>query len=156
MSVSVFTAARYLCEKSGNSLTDMELCRFLYIAQMMHLGLYKRPIFDENFEAWEPGPVQPDLYHAINSAGVSAHKNLLRRAKKLTEGSEKDILDQTYEQASQIKQDELVAVTHWEKGAWAKSCDADYPHAVIEHGLMRQEYIDRVAAENLQRMRRAG
>lgn len=148
MLVSVYTAARHLCEKSGNTLTDLELYRLLYVAQMTHLGLYNSPIFEETFEAWEFGPVQPDLYHQINSNGESELKKALRAAQKITPGSEKDILDQTYDQARQINGDGLVAVTHWDKGAWAKAYDEDDPHSVIRLEHMRQEYLDRIASDH--------
>lgn len=156
MPVSVFTAARHLCEKSGNTLTDLELYRLLYVAQMTHLGLHNSPIFEESFEAWEFGPVQPDLYHQINSNGASTLKKVLSTAKKIADSSEKTVLEQTYEQARQVDGDWLVAVTHWTKGAWARTYDEDNPHAIIQPEHMRQEYLDRVAADQADSLRKAG
>ncbi len=155
MSVSVYTAARYLCEKSGNSLTDLELYRLLYVAQMTHLGLYDSPIFEACFEAWEFGPVQPDLYKQINTNGESTLKKVLKSAKKIADCSEQEILDQTYEQARQLDGDWLVAVTHWSEGAWARAFDEENPHAVISQQHMRQEYLDRVAADQHDSLRKA-
>jgi uncharacterized phage-associated protein len=145
MPIPIMTAAKRLCEKSGNSLTDIELYRLLYIAQMTHLGEYNTPLVEEKFEAWEFGPVQPDLYHKINLNGESALKQALNNAEPVPAGSEKLILDQTYDNTKKYDGDWLNAVTRWENGAWSKCFDPQHPNATIPNDDIRQEYIDRMS-----------
>jgi uncharacterized phage-associated protein len=146
MRVSVFTAAKHLCEKSKGSLTDLELYRLLYVAQMTHLGVHDRVLFAEEFEAWEFGPVQPDLYHQINTNGESQLKKILDSAPGMLPGTLQSILDQTYQQACQLDDEWFIAVTRWSQGAWAKTYDPAKPHQIISKELIKQEYFDRLAA----------
>jgi len=88
---------------------------------MFHMGKEKTPLITEEFEAWDYGPVQPNLYHEIKIYGSAPVKNLFHTAKSIEpESSEKAILDNVYEQLSHRSPAWLVAVTHWEKGAWSK------------------------------------
>lgn len=146
MLVSVFTAAKHLCERSKGKLSDLELYRLLYVAQMTHLGTHDRVLFPEEFEAWEFGPVQPDLYHQINTNGESELRKTLNAAPKMLPGSLKTVLDQTYEQSCQVDGDWIIAVTRWSEGAWAKTYDPENPHQIISKELIKQEYLDRLAA----------
>ena len=68
MSHNSRTVARYLLEKAqeqGRSLTPMKLIKLVYIAHGWMLGMYGQPLIRENVEAWEYGPVVPDLYQAV-------------------------------------------------------------------------------------------
>lgn len=48
--------------KHGDLITNLKLQKLVYYAQAWHLGLYNKPLFDEEFQAWISGPVQPELY----------------------------------------------------------------------------------------------
>lgn len=47
---------------NGDWITNLKLQKLVYYAQAWFLALYGEPLFDEPLEAWELGPVQPDLY----------------------------------------------------------------------------------------------
>ncbi len=65
MAISVLDAANHLCEKSEWTLTQLELQKLLYLSHMIHLGFYKSPLVYGDFEAWEFGPVHPELYKIV-------------------------------------------------------------------------------------------
>ena len=52
---------RYVQEK-GDLITNLKLQKLVYYAQAWYLALYDEPLFDDHFEAWVHGPVQPQLY----------------------------------------------------------------------------------------------
>lgn len=48
--------------ESGDLITNLKLQKLLYYIQGWHLGLYDKPLFEEDFQAWVHGPVQPAIY----------------------------------------------------------------------------------------------
>lgn len=51
----------WACE-NGDLITNLKLQKLLYYAQAWHLVNYKKPLFSDNIEAWEFGPVIPSIY----------------------------------------------------------------------------------------------
>lgn len=47
---------------SGRRVETVKLHKLLYVAQGLHLGLFGKPLFVEDIEAWVTGPVAPDVY----------------------------------------------------------------------------------------------
>jgi uncharacterized phage-associated protein len=69
---SSFDIAKFFIEianKTGSFISNLKLQKLVYYAQAWHLGLYDRPIFDEDFQAWVHGPVIPELYQAYKHFG---------------------------------------------------------------------------------------
>ncbi len=144
MTISVFDAAKRLCEKSKWSLTNLELQKLIYIAHMFHLGEQGIPLIKEQFEAWDYGPVQPDLYHHIKVFGSSPVKSMFHRGKDIPEeGTEAKILDKVFNQLSNKTASWLVAVTHWQDGAWAKHYGPESFNETIYNADIQKEYWDR-------------
>ncbi|WP_261537001.1 Panacea domain-containing protein [Burkholderia multivorans] len=68
MSTNALSVARYILERrkeAGDAITPMQLIKLVYIAQGYMLGRYGRPLFDEQVEAWQYGPVVPSVYRAV-------------------------------------------------------------------------------------------
>ncbi|MBN9555723.1 MAG: DUF4065 domain-containing protein [Alphaproteobacteria bacterium] len=56
-----------VAEAHGNSLTPMQLLKLAYIAHGWSLGLYGNPLISNDVQAWQYGPVIPDLYNAVKN-----------------------------------------------------------------------------------------
>lgn len=146
MAVPALAAAKRLCERSGWSLTNLELQKLLYIAHMFHLGRTSEPLIREHFEAWDYGPVVPSLYHKAKVFGSSKVGNIFRFAEDLTIGSEAQMLDETYDQLATARPGRLVAITHWDGGAWANHYAPRRLGTLIPNKDILQEYRDREEA----------
>lgn len=48
---------------SESLITNLKLQKLVYYAQAWYLAIYKKPIFEEDFQAWVHGPVLVDLYN---------------------------------------------------------------------------------------------
>ena len=59
----------YTAHDCGDLLTNLKLQKLVYYAQAWHLALYDEPLFEEHFEAWIHGPVQPELYRRFREYG---------------------------------------------------------------------------------------
>jgi len=122
MTVNPGAAAKYLAKLSGYTLSNLELQKILYLADMAYTGAHGERLINENFEAWDYGPVLPSVYHICKYRG----------SKPITESAflfADDLGDDSPEalmlsRAWQVLKDktpgELVQNTHWCKGAWHK------------------------------------
>lgn len=146
MTVPVFVAAKRMCEHSGWSLTHLELQKLLYIAHMFHLGQADAPLISGHFEAWDYGPVHPSLYHIAKIFGSSPVGNVFHSIGDLGSGPEASTLDSTVDQLSNAPPGKLVAITHWEHGAWARHYVPGRRGIIIPNDDIRREYRDRVDA----------
>ncbi|MBQ2173756.1 MAG: DUF4065 domain-containing protein [Alphaproteobacteria bacterium] len=66
----MFDVAKTVCELAGWNLSHLKLQKILYILQMFYLGENGKPLFYANFEAWDFGPVEPNLYKKLMNAGA--------------------------------------------------------------------------------------
>ena len=142
MTVSVLSAAKRLGETSGWTLTNLHMQKMCYIAHMFHLGNEDRPLVDGNFEAWEYGPVHPVLYNKLKRFGpnpVSRAPFLLQQNMPKGHSGIK-YLDSA---VRQLQRNRLVAIAHWEKGAWAKNYDPDWKNIVISNDDIVEEFQER-------------
>lgn len=145
MTISVFDAAHRLCEQSNWSLSNLKLQKLIYIAHLFHLGKTGEPLIQEHFEAWEYGPVQPDLYHTAKIYGSSPVKSLFHKTKNIDDDSlEAKYLDEAYKQLSHHSSGWLVAVTHSDKGAWSAKYVPGVKGIIISNEDILNEYRKRV------------
>ena len=59
------------CIDHGDLVTNLRLQKLLFFAQAWHLALRDKPLFQERFQAWVHGPVQPDVYARFSHFGSS-------------------------------------------------------------------------------------
>ena len=143
MTVPVLAAAKRLGVRSNWSLSNLEMQKLLYVAHMLHLGQYDEPLVPGLFEAWEYGPVHPALYHKVKVFGSSPVANVFHLAGDLAEGTEARMLDEAVDKLSHASPGKLVAITHWDGGAWAKHYIPGMRGVAIPNNAIRQEYVDR-------------
>ena len=79
MATSSINAGKTLCELSGWRISNLRLQKLLYIAHMYHLGRTDKNLVNENFEAWQHGPVEPNLYHYVKGYGADSIGNVFPR-----------------------------------------------------------------------------
>lgn len=46
-------------------INTKRLIIFVYYAQAMHLAVFGKPLFYEELQAWDYGPVVPEVYKAL-------------------------------------------------------------------------------------------
>ena len=145
MAARVESVARYICEKAGWSLSNLELNKMLYLVQVFHMGREDgSPLFDASFEAWDYGPVIPDIYHSAKRFGPSAIKDVFYSALSFKENdSRKKVMDDVCEKFLKYSAADLVDITHWDNGAWAKHYVPRKRNIRIPNSDIWQEYIDR-------------
>ena len=61
----------YLMPEADNEITNLKLNKLIYFAQGYNMQRYNKPLFDDEIQAWQYGPVVPSVYHKFKE-----YKNL--------------------------------------------------------------------------------
>ena len=139
--ISVFSGARRLGEKSGWSLTHYHMQKLLYLAHMFYMGNTDEPLVDGYFEAWEFGPVHPQLHHHLKWYGSDPiPPEALAFARPDENEADRKFLDAVVEQ---VPKEDLLAITHWEEGAWAKYYEQGAKGILLTNAAIADEYKKR-------------
>jgi len=117
-------------------LTQMQLQKLAYIAEGWTLGLTGEDLISDNFEAWDFGPVAPDLYNHTKYFGRNPINRLLRHndndpaaffglSSRVSEpyrpflsGTEKGIISRVYNRYGKLDGVELSRLTHQPGTPW--------------------------------------
>lgn len=142
MAVSSLSAAKTTCELSGWRLSNLALQKILYIAHMFYIGEHNgEPLVDEPFEAWNYGPVLPRVYHKAKIYGRSPVQNIFHLIPSVEPGDEYNMLSQAVAALASASPSKLVAITHWDKGAWAANYHPDKRATnIIPNSAILEEY----------------
>lgn len=144
MTVPALRAAGFICKTGRYKVTNLALQKILYLAHMMHLGEHGVPLVDGHFEAWDYGPVAPSVYHHVKAFGSKAIPDIFS-SHAIPSGSEKETLVDACGALLGKSPGELVAITHWDKGAWARHYRPGERGLVIPNSDIAREYRDRLS-----------
>jgi uncharacterized phage-associated protein len=133
------------CNKHGDLLTNLKLQKLLYYVQAWHLAFFAAPMFDEDFEAWVHGPVEPGTYRRFKQFGQAPIIDSYTPA-KLPFAQQRHLVEvmKVYGGMSAF---ELERRTHQEEPwlAARRGIPADEPStAVIDKEYMRRFYRSRL------------
>lgn len=141
MTVSVLSAAKRLAKRSGWTLSNLQLQKIVYLAHMFHLGRNGSPLVSGQFEAWDYGPVHPDLYHRVKVFGADPVGNVFHSSPDIPDGSsEATILDEAFDALGSARPAQLVNATHRPGGAWDLNYVPRMRGRVIPNNDILREY----------------
>jgi uncharacterized phage-associated protein len=145
MSVPALQAAKTICQLSDWRLPNLSLQRILYLAHMVYMGQHDGdPLLKETFQAWEFGPVVPIVYRHAHIFGDKPVGNVFHSIPDMEAVTDtyRTIKD-AVEALGDAEPARLVALTHWEKGAWYRTYASGIHHAVIPNEDIIEEYRKR-------------
>ncbi len=116
------SACRFICEAGGWEVSNLQLQKLLYIAQMYYLGMHGERLADVSFEAWDYGPVAPRVYSKVRMFGSGPIQDVFSGSLTFSADSpRRQVLADVCRDLLPVRPGDLVEITHWEQGAWAKS-----------------------------------
>lgn len=142
MSVSVLSAAKHIAQRSGWSLSNLELQKIIYLAHMFFLGRTGQPLVNGSFEAWDYGPVHPDLYRRARIFGSDKVQDIFHDVPPIPPGDERAILDEAYDSLGHAGPGRLVNATHRRGGAWENHYIPGVRHCIIPNEAIQREYVE--------------
>ena len=111
-------AQRFLAmqeEDAGDLISNLKLQKLLYYAQGLHLAWKGTPLYSEQIEAWQHGPVIPDVYHAFKQyQGKPIPIEEACTASPIQDEEVKDFLNEVYDVFGQYSAWKLRNMTHEE------------------------------------------
>ena len=124
MAYKALDIAKLLIQKAaadggGELLTNLKLQKLLYYEQGFHLAYFGSPLFDEKIEAWQYGPVVPDVYNHFKHYG----KNVIEPEEcgvQITGKEECALFDEVYSVYGKYSAFGLMNMTHSET-PWAST-----------------------------------
>lgn len=122
MAARTDSVCRFICEAGNWRVTNLQLQKILYLSQMFYLGLEGERLIDSVFEAWDLGPVEPNVYRQVRQFGASPIEDVFWDARAFKKDDKRRrLLSDACRDLLSLRPGELVEITHWEKGAWAKN-----------------------------------
>lgn len=103
----------------GDGISNLKLQKLLYYCQGVYLALNNEPLFDEEIEAWQYGPVVPPVYHEYKDCG-SQYIPSLSTAEIEMKAEDFEIIKEVYEVFGQFSALKLMEMTHNEN-PWAET-----------------------------------
>lgn len=145
MAVHPFVAAKKVCELRDWRASNLEIQKILYLGHLIALGRSNgaRGLITDHFQAWDYGPVLPVLYHRAKAFGNGPVHNVFQIFPNVA-GEDADIIVETVQSVAGRSAGDLVAITHWANGAWAKNYIPGAKGVVIPDRDILEEYRLRV------------
>lgn len=137
-SFNCFDVAEYFIAYSDNEevdfISNLKLQKLVYYAQGFNLALYDKPLFLERIEAWQHGPVIPNLYHYYKENGSDPirYTGIFNPDKYSAE--QLGLLNEIYNVYGQFSAWKLRNLTHLEK-PWIDAFDNKYDNEISQESL---------------------
>ena len=153
--VNCFSVAEYFILLAHNkkiNINNPKLQKLVYYAQAWNLGIYDRPLFPEDFEAWIHSPVIPELYKKYQKYGW--HNIKPNQEKDLAElDLPNDILEflaevsQEYLYCDDSELEEMIRIESPWNQARANLATDEPSHEIIKKEWIKEYFGARVKEE---------
>lgn len=117
----VFDIALYVvayCTKKGTPVSNLQLQKILYYLQLNFYRFFDEPAFNATFEAWEYGPVVPEVYRKYSIYGAAKIYDLKGPDYAVFLEKQKRIADLVIDKCVSISAWDLVERSHKKGGPW--------------------------------------
>ena len=136
---SANTIAKYVinkCHEANKSVSNLKLQNILYFIQAEFLISKGEPCFNETIEAWDFGPVVPDVYHRYKVYGGANIPTVFagHTGYTFTE-SDKALIDGIIDKCAKYSAATLVDITH-HQAPWKKAY-CQYAGAIITNSSIQ-------------------
>lgn len=133
--------------KDSRTLSIMSLLKLVYIAHGWNLEARNHPLISNRIEAWQYGPVIPDVYNAYRPQGVAVTKIDPRFDEPVDSATEK-FLDEIYGIYGKLPAFQLSNLTHVPGGPWETARKWGGAYAEIPDDLIHSHYVTKRQAAN--------
>ena len=138
---SALDVAKYIiskCTQDGCSISNLQLQKILYFCQGEFYKNHNIPLFKDDIEAWQYGPVIPKVYDRYCAYGASKiyEKNLA----SILKDPDKEELDPIIEKYRSMKIWDLVDETHKVGTPWAEVYKDNEINQIIPKDMIKNYF----------------
>jgi uncharacterized phage-associated protein len=118
--VTVANRLLELAKEDGTALTPMQLLKLVYIAHGWMLSIHHRPLISNEIQAWQYGPVIPQLYNTVRSFKSHPVEGPIGTpGSERLDPEENDIVEQVFRLYGHMTGPALSRITHASGTPWA-------------------------------------
>ncbi|MGY4752423.1 Panacea domain-containing protein [Pannonibacter sp. Q-1] len=142
--MTTFKAAKTIWDLCSGRVSNLSMQKLLYLAHMLELGAGRGPLVSNSFEAWDYGPVEPQLYHKLKAYGASNVPDIFGETPYTERDDQYSSIKSVVDELGAESPRKLVAITHWPEGAWSKHFVAGMRSIKIPDSDIEEEFRKRV------------
>lgn len=134
----------------AEDLSPMQIQKLVYFAHGWCLAIYERPLIREYVQAWEYGPVIPELYHEFKRFGSGSIQEYAtntdqEKVPPPTGNPPTKLLDKVWEVYGDLTANEMSALTHQTGTPWHKVFEQAKKEGrrgqIIDDGLIKEHFV---------------
>ena len=130
-----------LARQNGINLTNMQLQKLVYIAFGFYVAVFNSRMFDDEIQAWNFGPVIPNLYRALRKYGAGEVSSFIDTDNSIKENSpEMKIIESVWDSYRDFDAIQLSEMTHQEGTPWFAVWKKAKRETKIPLDLIRSHY----------------
>lgn len=112
-------------QSEDDQITNLKLNKLLYFAQGAYLARTGKPLFNEQIEAWQYGPVVPSIYRKYKVCGRNPIPTVEQEVPRCRfQDDEFEVLLDVMRELGQYTGNRLVSITHKPGSPWSKAFDS--------------------------------
>ena len=127
--------------------TPLQVVKLTYLCHGWMLGLYNRPLSAQPVEAWQYGPVIPDVYHAVKKHGREPIREPLDIPAAALDYHENDLVRQVDAAYQDFTGIQLSQITHEPGTPWHHIWTKFGRNTIIPNSLIREHYAELAAGD---------
>ncbi|MBU0578840.1 DUF4065 domain-containing protein [Patescibacteria group bacterium] len=123
--IPALNVANYFIQASSQDdepdLTNLKLQKLLYFAQGQYLAKFNKPLFEDDIEAWEYGPVVKSVYHQFKHCGAFPITAFDIDSEVNISDEKTLFLKKVWSKYAKYSAEHLVDITHKKGSPWEKN-----------------------------------
>jgi len=131
-------------QEDKRDLTPLQLMKLVFLSHGWMLGVYWRHFIKDPIEAWEYGPIIPNLYNKIKQFKSSPVNYPIEKETGINfDAGEKEVLDQVYREYGKLSGIQLSSITHVSGSPWENTWERGGRNSVISNDLIMEYYREK-------------
>lgn len=129
-------------QRDSQTLSIMSLLKLTYIAHGWHLETQNAPLFDNRIEAWQYGPVIPEVYNDFRRQGVDVQSTVGTVPQCTFDPADEALLEQVWGIYGKLTPFRLSDMTHVSGGPWDVASRMGGRYSRIPNELIQGHYAE--------------
>ncbi|KND62642.1 Panacea domain-containing protein [Candidatus Phytoplasma phoenicium] len=134
--INIFDVANYILTNNKNN-THMKLHKLIFYSHVYHLTKYKKPLIENEIQAWRHGPVFPELYPILKEYTYEKITKKIKNGKIFKiKNTYKKAIDYIINKYGKLDGQQLSEKTHFEN-PWQEAIQQGKNVRILDENLIK-------------------
>lgn len=143
-----------LAKNEDKKLTQMQIQKLVYICHGYSLAVFDKPLISDEIQAWQYGPIIPELYQEFKVFGKSPINILAKNFEindnfeiiqkiprvELNDSRTKELIQAVWDKYKGYSGPNLSDLTHRDNTPWAKTYVPGFSNLLIDNEIIKEHY----------------